>query len=40
MFKMVHRSELESAEKYGSCVSCGQERDVFNTLLQEFPHPL
>lgn len=29
MFKILHRSELDGAEKYGSCASCGKERDVY-----------
>ena len=29
MFKIIHRNKLDGAEKYGSCASCGKERDVY-----------
>lgn len=29
MFKIIHRSKLDGAEKYGSCASCGKEQDNY-----------
>lgn len=29
MIEIIHRNKLDGAEKYGSCVSCGKERDVY-----------
>ena len=35
MIKVEKRSELQGAEKYGSCVSCGKERDVYKISFED-----
>lgn len=35
MIKLEKRKELQGADKYGSCVSCGKERDVYKVSFDD-----
>lgn len=35
MIKVEHRSKLQGAEKFGSCASCGKERDVYKISFED-----
>lgn len=35
MIKVEKRSTLQGAEKYGSCASCGKERDVYKVSFED-----
>lgn len=35
MITIVHRSKLQGAEKYGTCSSCGKERDVYKVSFED-----
>lgn len=35
MIKVEHRSKLQGAEKFGSCASCGKERDVYKVSFED-----
>ncbi len=35
MIQIIHRSKLKGAERYGSCASCGKERDVYKISFED-----
>ena len=35
MIKIEHKSKMQGAEKFGSCASCGKERDVYKITFEE-----
>lgn len=35
MIKIVHRSKLQGAERFGSCASCGKERGVYKISFED-----
>ena len=35
MIKVEKRNKLQGAEKYGSCASCGKERDVYKISVED-----
>ena len=35
MIEIIHRSKLKGADRFGSCSSCGKERDVYKKISFE-----
>lgn len=35
MIHIVHRSKLQGADRFGSCASCGKERDVYKISFED-----
>jgi hypothetical protein len=35
MIKIIHRSKMQGAEKYGTCASCGKDRDVYKISFED-----
>ena len=35
MIEIIHRSKLKGADRFGSCASCGKERDVYKISFED-----